>query len=342
MNAGQRPRSEGWSDAPVLVIALGGNAITRADDEPSVGAQFTRTKETAEMLVPVIASRRYHVLITHNNGPQVGNILLRSDVTAEAGHLPRLPIDSAVADTQGAMGYMIQQCLSNALWESGISMPVATLVTQVIVDETDPAFADPSKPIGRFYRDDQTRELIDGHGWTMKRDSSGKGWRRVVPSPNPVEIVELDIIKELIDERVIVIAAGGGGVPVIAGEGGALHGTEAVIDKDLASSLLATGLGAPIFAVGTDVERVAIDYKLPTQRELDRVDVATLRRYQTEGHFPPGSMGPKIEAVIRFLEGGGNSAIITSPEALEQALEGRAGTHVSPSLPAGAAVPTSS
>jgi len=327
------------TDAPVLVIALGGNAITRAGDDLSVAAQFARTKKTAELLVPVIASGRYRVLITHGNGPQVGNILLRSDVTAEAGLLPRLPIDSAVADTQGAMGYMIQQCLSNALWESGIRMPVVTLVTQVIVDESDPAFADPSKPIGRFYKDDETRELIDGHGWTMKRDSAGKGWRRVVPSPDPVEIVELDIIKELLDERVIVIAAGGGGVPVVAGEGGALHGTDAVIDKDLASSLLATGLDAPIFAVGTDVERVAIDYKQPTQRDLDRVDIATLRRYQAEGHFPPGSMGPKIEAAIRFLERGGKSAIITSPEALEQALQGRAGTHVSPTLPADAAVP---
>ncbi|HZA40336.1 MAG TPA: carbamate kinase [Actinomycetota bacterium] len=326
------------SGAPVLVIALGGNAITRADDDLSVGAQFARTKETAELLVPVIASGRYRVLITHGNGPQVGNILLRSDITAEAGLLPRLPIDSAVADTQGAMGYMIQQCLANALWESGIRMPVVTLVTQVIVDESDPAFADPSKPIGRFYRDEETHELIEVHGWTMKRDSAGKGWRRVVPSPEPVEIVELDIIRELLDERVIVIAAGGGGVPVIAGEGGALHGTEAVIDKDLASSLLATGLGAPIFAVGTDVERVSIDFKLPTQRDLDRVDIATLRRYQTEGHFPPGSMGPKIEAAIRFLENGGETAIITSPEALEKALDGRAGTHVSPTLPAGAAV----
>jgi carbamate kinase len=237
------------------------------------------------------------------------------------------------------MGYMIQQCLSNALWESGIRMPVVTVVTQVIVDETDPAFADPSKPIGRFYRDEETRELIDVHGWTMKRDSAGKGWRRVVPSPDPVEIVELDIIKELLDERVIVIAAGGGGVPVVAGEGGALHGTEAVIDKDLASSLLATGLGSPLFVIGTDVDRVAVDYKLPTQRDLESVDVATLRRFQDAGQFPPGSMGPKIEAVIRFLDSGGESAIITNPEALEPALEGRAGTQVSPSLPASAAAP---
>lgn len=335
-----REATRGRTDAPVIVIALGGNAITRAGDDLSVGAQFGRTKETAELLVPVIASGRYRVLITHGNGPQVGNILLRSDVSAEAGVLPRLPIDSAVADTQGAMGYMIQQSLSNALWESGIRMPVVTLVTQVIVDEGDPAFADPSKPIGHFYQEGEIRDLIDGHGWTMKRDPAGKGWRRVVPSPDPVEIVELDIISELLDERVIVIAAGGGGVPVVAGDTGALHGTDAVIDKDLASSLLATGLGAQILAVGTDVERVALDYKLPTQRDLDNVDVETLRRYQAEGHFPPGSMGPKIEAAIRFLEGGGKSAIITSPEALELALEGRAGTHVTPTLPAGAAAPT--
>src|ERR671918_2267864 len=183
------------SGAPVLVIALGGNAITRADDDLSVGAQFARTKETAELLVPVIASGRYRVLITHGNGPQVGNILLRSDITAEAGLLPRLPIDAAVADTQGAMGYMIQQCLSNALWESGIRIPVVTVVTQVIVDENDEAFVNPTKPVGRYYRGEEAERLIGEHGWVMREDPQGRGWRRVVPSPQPREIVEQDIVR---------------------------------------------------------------------------------------------------------------------------------------------------
>jgi carbamate kinase len=319
--------------APILVVALGGNAITRSGDEPSVGAQFERTRATAELIVPIIASGEYRVLITHGNGPQVGNILLRSDITTEAGLLPRLPIDSAVADTQGAMGYMIQQCLSNALWESGIRLPVVTLVTQVIVDEDDPAFKDPSKPIGRFYGEAESKRLIEEHGWVMKKDSGGRGYRRVVPSPVPKEIVELDIIKELLDERVIVIACGGGGVPVLAGEGGSLRGTEAVIDKDLASSLLATGIDADTFAIATEVERVALDFGTPEQRNLDAADIAGLRRYHAEGHFPPGSMGPKIEAVIGFLEAGGRHAIITTPETLEASLGGRGGTHLWPTLP---------
>src|ERR671918_2077663 len=313
------------SGAPVLVIALGGNAITRADDDLSVGAQFARTKETAELLVPVIASGRYRVLITHGNGPQVGNILLRSDITAEAGLLPRLPIDAAVADTQGAMGYMIQQCLSNALWESGLRIPVVTVVTQVIVDEDDPAFSDPTKPVGRFYPDEEVGPLRAERKWTMKRDPQGRGWRRVVPSPTPREIVEEDAVTELLDRGVIVIACGGGGVPVVAGEGGSLHGIDAVIDKDLASSLLASDIGARTFAIVTEVEHVYIDYKSPGERALGAIDVGELREHHAHGHFPSGSMGPKVEAVIGFLDRGGATAVITSPEALEAALEGKTG-----------------
>jgi carbamate kinase len=324
------------SQTPVLVAALGGNAITRPGDEPSVGAQFERTRATADLLVPIIASGRHRLVITHGNGPQVGNILLRSDVTAEAGVLPRLPIDSAVADTQGAMGYMIQQCLANALWESGIRIPVVTLVTQVIVDEDDPDFRDPSKPIGRFYPEAEARKLGAEHGWTMKEDRHGKGWRRVVPSPKPKEIVEQDIVRELLDDGVIVIACGGGGVPVVSGEGGSLQGTEAVIDKDLASGLLANHVGAAVFAIVTEVDNVCIDYGTPDESPLTEVDVPALKAYAEQGQFPPGSMGPKVEAVIGYLERGGRRAIVTSPRELESALEGAAGTHVlgSPALEA--------
>jgi carbamate kinase len=327
-----------WSQKPVLLVALGGNAISRAGDDPTVAAQFIRTRETAEMLLPIIESGRYRLVITHGNGPQVGNILLRADLAAEEGILPPLPIDAAVADTQGAMGYMIQQCLSNALWESGIRIPVVTVVTQVIVDEDDEAFVNPTKPVGRYYSADEAEVLAGEHRWRMKEDPQGRGWRRVVPSPKPREIVEQDIVRELLDSGVIVISCGGGGVPVVAGEGGSLRGVEAVIDKDLASSLLATHVGAETFAIATEVERVFVDYGKPGQTELVEIDVDRLREYQRQGHFPPGSMGPKIEAVIAFLERGGPRAIITSPEALQRALEGHAGTHVTMarSLAAGA------
>jgi carbamate kinase len=333
---GGRPTTGAWRDAPILVVALGGNAITRPDDEPSVGAQFSRTRATAELLVPIIASGRYRLVITHGNGPQVGNILLRSDVAEEAGVLPRLPIDSAVADTQGAMGYMIQQCISNALWESGIRIPAVTVVTQVIVDEDDPAFSNPTKPVGRFYPEDEAEQVKRVHGWTMKEDSQGRGSRRVVPSPIPQEIVEQDIISELLDQGVIVIACGGGGIPVVTAEGGSLQGTEAVIDKDLASALLANNVGAKTFAIATEVENVFIDYGSSSQRALESVGVDELSTYLSDGQFPSGSMGPKVQAVIGYLERGGERAIITSPDALERALDGLAGTQITSARPAAA------
>jgi len=328
-----------WARKPVLLVALGGNAISRSGDEPSVAAQFGRTRETADTLLPIIESGRYRLVITHGNGPQVGNILLRADLAAEEGVLPPLPIDAAVADTQGAMGYMIQQCLSNALWESGIRIPVVTVVTQVIVDENDGAFANPTKPIGRYYRAGEADRLMDEHGWAMREDPQGRGWRRVVASPQPREIVEQDIVRELLDSGVIVIACGGGGVPVVAGAGGSLHGVDAVIDKDLASSLLATHIDAETFAIATEVERVYLNYGKPDQTEMKEVDVDRLRTYQRQGQFPAGSMGPKIEAVIGFLERGGPRAIITSPEALQRSLEGHAGTHITMARPVGAGAP---
>jgi carbamate kinase len=325
-------QGEGFpANGDVLVIALGGNAITRPGDEPSVAAQFARTRTTVEDLMPVVASGRWRLVITHGNGPQVGSVLLRSDLAAEAGELPRLPLDIAVADTQGGMGYMIQQCLASALWESGILSPVATVITQVIVDEDDPAWSDPAKPIGRFYPAGQVEEL-EGHGWIMKEDPEGRGWRRVVASPRPVEIVEEPVIRRLLSDGTIVVACGGGGIPVRADEAGSLTGTDAVVDKDLASSLLASAVGATTLAILTEVDRVYLDFGGPGQRALDAVDVAALKLFAAEGHFPAGSMGPKIDAVIGFIERGGERAIITSPERLENALAGNAGTHVTSSL----------
>jgi carbamate kinase len=328
-------QDEVWPDgaagagAPILVLALGGNAITRAGDEPSVGAQFHRTRATVEHIVPVVASGRWRLAITHGNGPQVGNVLLRSDLAAEAGALPRLPLDTAVADTQAGMGYMIQQCLANALWESGLQTPVATIVTQVVVDEDDPAFGRPSKPVGGFYPAEQRAEL-ERHGWVLADDPQGRGLRRVVPSPEPLEVVEQPVIAELLGAGVIVIACGGGGIPVVAREAGSLRGTDAVIDKDLASSLLASGMKASTFVVLTDVERVFLSYGRKDEAALGTVDPETLRRLAAEGHFPSGSMGPKVEAAARFIEKGGARAIITSPERLEDALAGHAGTVVVP------------
>jgi carbamate kinase len=213
------------------------------------------------------------------------------------------------------------------------------VVTQVIVDENDEAFVNPTKPVGRYYPAEEARGLEREHGWKMKEDPQGRGWRRVVPSPKPREIVEQDIVRELLGAGVIVIACGGGGVPVVAGEGGSLRGVDAVIDKDLASALLATHVDAETFAIATEVERVYLNYGKPDQTELVDVDVDQLRRHQEQGQFPPGSMGPKIEAVVGFLERGGPRAIITSPEALQRALEGHAGTHVSMEHAVGAGAP---
>jgi carbamate kinase len=315
------------SRKPILVIALGGNAITRAEDDRSVEAQFRRTRATVEVLLPVIASRRWRVVITHGNGPQVGNVLLRSDLAAEAGALSRLPIDVAVSDTQGGMGYMIQQVLGNAMWEAGLHQPVATVITQVIVDEHDPDFADPSKPIGRFY-DEGALDGLEAHGWAMKADGQGRGWRRVVPSPEPKEIVELPVVAELLTAGVTVIACGGGGIPVLAGAAGSLEGVEAVIDKDLVSALLAIQLKADTLAILTEVEHAYTGYGTAAQSALDELDVNALRALAAAGHFPPGSMGPKAEAVARFVEAGGAQSIITDPEHLEAALDGSAGTRV--------------
>lgn len=314
------------------MVALGGNAITRPGDEPSVGAQFRRTRATVEHLLPVIVSRRWRLVITHGNGPQVGNILLRSDLAAEAGELPRLPIDTAVADTQGGMGYMIQQCLGNALWESGMQSPVATVITQVIVDDEHPAFTHPSKPIGRFYPAEQVAEL-ERHGWTLAEDPQGRGWRRVVASPPPVEIVEEAVISRLLGDGVIVIACGGGGIPVCADPAGSLRGADAVIDKDLASALLASAVDAQTLAILTEVDRIYINFGRADEEPLDEVDVTSLERLLAQGQFPLGSMGPKVEAAVSFIRGGGRRALVTSPELLERALAGEAGTQVTSAAP---------
>jgi carbamate kinase len=306
----------------LVVVALGGNAISPPGSASPIPAQYERTMETALHLAHLTLRP---LVVTHGNGPQVGNVLLRSDLAA--GLLPRLPLDTCVADTQGGMGFMLQQCLDNAFRLAGVRRPVVTVVTRTVVDAADPAFRSPAKPIGNFYDQAEARRRMDADGWVMKEDA-GRGWRRVVPSPEPREILERPAIQALLDTGTVVVAAGGGGIPVVRRPDGSLAGVEAVVDKDLASALLAGGLGAEVLLILTGVEHVAIDFGRPTQRDLHELDAATLAGHAAAGQFAPGSMLPKVQAALRFLEGGGRRVVITTPELSEKALAGEIGTQV--------------
>jgi carbamate kinase len=313
----------------VLVVALGGNALQRPQDDDSVAGDFTRTRETARHLTPLIASGEWRVVLTHGNGPQVGNHLLRSELGHAHGDTPLLPLDVCVADTQGGMGYMIQQALANELAATGVPAVVASLVTQVLVDRDDPAFATPSKPVGETVLVDSVGEL-EGRGWTLVEDRRRGGWRRVVASPEPVEVVEAEAIRTLVDAGVTVVAGGGGGVPVVQRADGALEGVAAVVDKDLASALLAADLRAAGLVILTDVAQVSLGFGTEDERLLDRMTVRDARRHLEAGEFPPGSMGPKVEAVCRFVEASGGTGVITSIERCEDGVYGRAGTLIVP------------
>jgi carbamate kinase len=308
----------------LAVVALGGNAISPPGGASPIPAQYQATMETAHHLAHLTGKP---LVVTHGNGPQVGNLLLRSDLAA--GVLPRLPLDTCVADTQGGMGFMLQQCLDNAFRQAGVRRATVTVVTRTVVDPGDPAFRSPSKPIGGFYDEAEARRRMDRHGWAMKEDA-GRGWRRVVPSPEPREIVELPAIEALLATGAVVVAAGGGGIPVVRAADGSLAGVEAVVDKDLASALLAARLGAEVLLILTGVDHVAVDFGRPTQRDLHELDAATLAGHLADGQFAPGSMLPKVQAVLRFLANGGRRAVITTPELSEKALAGEIGTQVTP------------
>jgi len=313
-----------YSD-PLLVVALGGNAIQDPGGDDTVASDFQRTAQTARELVG-LATRGWRLVITHGNGPQVGNHLYRSELGAKHGELPLLPLEICVADTQGGMGYMLQQCVANAFHEAEIPAIVTSVVTQVIVDEDDPAFGYPSKPVGEMI-DDAHAEILRAHGWQLAEDQRRGGWRRVVPSPDPKEIVEAGAIKALVDDGVVVIAAGGGGVPVVHTDDG-LQGIAAVIDKDLASALLATDLRADALAILTDVERVMLGYGTDDQRPLEEMSLAEARGLLDAGEFPSGSMGPKVEALVRYVSATKGHGVIASIPQAAEALGGRAGTTV--------------
>jgi carbamate kinase len=290
----------------------------------SLSAQYELTRATAEHLVHL--SER-PLLVTHGNGPQVGDALLRSDRSADV--LPRLPLDACVAGTQGDMGYMLGLCLDDAFQAAGVRRRAVALVTRTVVDFDDPAFQHPSKPIGRAYGEVEARAHMAADGWVMQEES-GRGWRRVVPSPEPREIVEERAIRVLLATGAVVVAVGGGGVPVVRQADGSLVGVEAVVDKDLASALVAADIGAEVLMILTGVEHVAIDFDRPTQRDLQEVGTVELAAYARQGQFAPGSMLPKVRAVLRFLERGGRRAVITTPELSEKALAGEAGTQIVP------------
>ena len=308
----------------LAVVAIGGNSLIKDEAHQSVPDQFNAVRETAVHIAGMIEDG-WNVVVTHGNGPQVGFILLRSELASKAMHT--VPLDSCGADTQGAIGYMIQQALYNEFLRRDIQRYAVTVVTQTVVDRDDPAMQNPSKPIGSFYHEEEALSKMSKEGWVMVEDA-GRGWRRVVPSPLPREIVERDAIDTLIKSGFIVVAVGGGGIPVVREHTGALSGVEAVIDKDLASSLLASELHADLLLISTAVEKAALNFKKPNQVDLHRITLSEAKQYYEEGHFAKGSMGPKVKAVINYLERGGSAALITMPETIGKALKGDTGTWI--------------
>ena len=310
--------------APIVVVALGGNALIRQGERGDVGEQLRHIRESVAFL-PLLLNQGWSVLITHGNGPIVGQLLLQNEAAGDL--VPAMPLDVCDADSEGSVGYLIQQTLANELNRHGVSRQVVSLVTQIVVDAEDPGFSRPSKPVGPFYPAAEAEKLRRERGWSLVEDA-GRGYRRVVPSPRPVDVVEREAIRILLDHGVVVVAAGGGGIPVTRDENGAMHGVEAVIDKDRASALLAKTLGARRLIILTAVEYVYAGFGQPGEKPLPLMSTETARNLLAAGEFPPGSMGPKIEAAIEFLEEGGEEVLITLPERLGEALEGKTGTRI--------------
>jgi carbamate kinase len=312
----------------VAVVAIGGNSLIKDKRHQTVEDQYQAAKETCRHIVDMI-EQGWDVAIGHGNGPQVGFILRRSEIAAKVAGMHEVPLDACGADTQGAIGYALQQNLRNEFDRRGIDKDAATVITQVRVDADDPAFENPSKPIGGFMEQNEAQKRADEEGWSVVEDA-GRGWRRVVASPFPQEIVELPAVQQLIDAGIVTITVGGGGIPVVRRKNGDLRGVAAVIDKDYASALLAQSIQADLFLISTAVEYVYLNFGEPDQRRIDEMTAAKAKQYIEEGHFAAGSMLPKIKAIVWFLEQGGEEAIITSPENIARALKGGTGTRIVP------------
>lgn len=312
----------------IAVVALGGNALLRGDETGTIEQQEKHTLETCEKLIGLLRNG-YNLVLTHGNGPQVGNILMRNEAGYNQFNIPKMPLDICVADSQGGIGYMIERQMRNAMSKTDIQRNVLAIITQVLIDINDPAFQNPTKPIGRFYSKEEADDLYRRKGWIFKEDSAKRGWRRVVPSPRPVDIMNKQVIKEMVERGHIVIGVGGGGIPVYWHQDTKyLEAIEAVIDKDLASGLLASEINADRFYIITDVPKVYINYKKDNQKQLDKLTVTEARKLYDDGQFPPGSMGPKILAAIQFVEKTGNEAVITNEEEIEK---DNCGTRIIPS-----------
>jgi carbamate kinase len=310
----------------VAVVAVGGNSLIKDETHKTVPDQYQAAVESMRHIADMI-QQGWEVVVTHGNGPQVGFILRRSELSRHELH--EVPLDFCGADSQGAIGYMFEMALHNEFLRRGMDKKSAAIVTQTVVDRNDPAFKNPSKPIGSFMGEDMAKDRTIKEGWTVVEDA-GRGWRRVVASPIPQRIVEADAIRALIEAGFVVIGVGGGGIPVVEDEHGNLLGVEAVIDKDFGSSLLATMIKADLFLISTAVEQVAINYNKPDQQWLKQITLAEAKNYMAQGHFAKGSMLPKIQAIIRFLEQGGKQALITNPENITRALAGETGTWIVP------------
>jgi carbamate kinase len=318
----------------LILVAVGGNALIRTGQKGTAQEQFENAVETAQAIVRLIKSG-HRVVLTYGNGPQVGAMLTRTELAA--AHAYRLPLDCCVAATQGEIGYVLQYAMWQAMQQQGLHVPVVSLVTQVLVDRHDPAFQHPTKPIGPFYTKEVAERYRDLFDWVIVEDSS-RGYRRVVSSPQPKEIIELDAIRACVDRGLVVMAGGGGGIPVF-NDHDLSKGVEAVIDKDATSAILASQLNVDVFAIATEVEKVCLDFKKPTQRQVDTLTLAECKQFLAAGQFPAGSMGPKISAAILFLERGGKEAVITNHEHLFDAVHGRGGTRILQDVVAGTAAP---
>lgn len=308
----------------LTVLAFGGNAIIRKGQTGNIHTQFANARRVLEGVVDLVVQGS-GLIIVHGNGPQVGNELVRSQMAAS--EVPELPLGVLVADTEGGMGYMIQQSLQNVLWRYRIKKPVVTLLTQVVCDRDDPRFGRPTKPVGQFFTEEEAQVLMAERGWVMQEDA-GRGWRLVVPSPKPSRIIERKTISMLVDAGIIVIAGGGGGIPIFVEENGDFEGLDAVVDKDFTASLIGRNVGADTLVIATDIQKVSLDFNTERQKNLDLLTVEEAERFLGEGHFLEGSMAPKIEASVEFLKAGGRRVIITAPDSLAQALRGEAGTTI--------------